>query len=383
MDYIKLGNYTLKLLSSVIYNTSVPKLNDISLSDLYRFTRKHMVSSMIYHALKQLDLKDNELKPFYEDYKEFSLRDASFSAQNSKLFHCFEKNKIFAMPFKGADIKKYYPKEYMRSSVDVDILIDTEQIELIDTIMRENGFTLSYSTNKELSYVKKPYFNYELHKTVIEKTSPFYPYFIDILKKTFSSSKSNYIREMSFEDMYIYSTVHFYKHFIGGGAGIRFLLDLQVLNLNIPENFDKSYVENKMKNMGLYDFHCRMSSLAQKVFNSTEKKSDEDKAICKYMFLQGCFGSDSGYILQLIEKKSQNNKTFRFLYYLWYKFMYQERRFRYYPILKKYYFLLPFCFIHRVFKSIIFDKKYITNDYRAFVKYQEFVNSIFRYSKVR
>lgn len=383
MDNIKLGDYTLKLLSSVIYNTPVPKINDISLSDLYRFTRKHMVSSMIYHALKQLNLNDTELKPFYEDYKEFSLREASFSAQSTKLLDSFEKNEISVMPFKGSDVKKYYPKEYMRSSVDVDILIDEQKIDNVDVIMKENGFTVSYSTEKETAYIKKPYFSYEMHKTVIEKSSPFYKHFVNILKESPLYIGKNYIHKMSFEDMYIFSTVHFYKHFIGGGSGIRFLLDLQVLNNNLPENFNKSYVENKMKDMGIYDFHCKMSELAQKSFNGTEKKTNGDRLICKYLYLQGCFGSESGYILQMIEKKAKRNKSLRFFYFLWYKFMYQERRFRYYPILKKYYFLLPVCFLHRIFKSAFFDRKNIMNDYRSYVKYETFVGNVFQYSKIR
>ena len=184
---------------------------------------------------------------------------------------------------------------------------------------------------------------------------------------------------MPFEEVYVFSVVHFYKHFTGGGAGLRFLLDLFFLNEQLQDELCRKKIETKLEALNLQRFNSVMSDLADRLFSCKLSfcPSSDEKALLKYIYMHGCFGSESGFISSLINGKSAKHQKFKYFYYLWYTTFYQERRYKNYPILKKHPRAIYFCYIHTVFKKGLINRKLSKEDYKRYLKYESFCDKVY------
>ena len=355
MDISKrvIGNYTVDLLKSVLFD-STPKNKPEALSwhEIYDFCNNHNVSAMAYYAVKKLCLSENELSEFYEDYKKFTLREARQQLMTERLLSDFDKEKIECMPMKGFSLKTLYPIENMRYSVDIDMYINGDKATAANEVMLKNGFRFHSAEYEQLIYYKQPIYNYELHTSIVESGMTGSEYFSKAYDRGVPYLNYNFARCMNNEDLVIHSVVHFYKHFVGEGAGLRFLLDLYLINTKL--DFDKDYVKKTLCDMKLYEFYKRMTHLSEIWFGKEEYTEDYEK-IADFIFLNNTFGdSDVGASNRANLDKSKKISIFRrILNHLKWWFLGLEDMKKFYPVLNKAPFLLPFCWIHKGVKTLI------------------------------
>ena len=72
-----------------------------------------------------------------------------------------------------------------------------------------------------------PVLNFELHTTLFgsDHDETLYRYYADTKRLLRKDEDNNYGFHFSNEDFYVYMTAHEWKHYNGGGTGIRSLLD--------------------------------------------------------------------------------------------------------------------------------------------------------------
>jgi hypothetical protein len=70
------------------------------------------------------------------------------------------------------------------------------------------------------------------------------------------------------EDFYVYFLAHEYKHFSGGGTGLRSLLDCYVYLSQKGDTFDWDDIAAQTEQLGIADFERGQRELAKKVFSS-------------------------------------------------------------------------------------------------------------------
>ncbi len=284
-----------KVSKSVIYLAGCavkgekPDITDISedeLNTIYRYASAHLLSAAVATALESAGLKDDRSQ---KEIASAVRKSVIFSSEFEKIREKFAEAHIWYMPLKGAVLKDYYPSIGMRQMADYDILVDSEREEDVRNIMESLGFdTMQYGVSNHDVYHKAPVLNFEIHTglfgTVHE--AGLYNYYRDIETKL--TDKGEYEKCFSPEDFYIYLTAHEYKHYSGGGTGLRSLLDTYVYLKR--EELDLEYVERECAKLGIEEFEKMNRSLALRIFEG-EALSDEEAEKLSYFLSSGVYGS--------------------------------------------------------------------------------------------
>ena len=158
---------------------------------------------------------------------------------------------------------------------------------------------------------------------------------------------------MTIEDEYIYNIAHLIQHFKLGGIGIRFIMDVYVYN-RLCE-IDHQYIDRELEKLGIKAFVDNLVLLADGWFGGKhfpeEKKSTLNR-LSKYIINGGTFGSnENASALQTSNGKLRYIINFCFPSY--------ESMVSLYPWLEGKRYLLPFSWIHRGVKALIFRRRHV------------------------
>ena len=200
-----------------------------ALASLYRFSKKHLLESLIGMTLQKsgLALPQNWQINIANAIRKVLL----FDAERSRILSFMEQNGIWYLTLKGIILKEYYPSVGMRQMCDNDILYDETQSEKLQSYMVSLGYTSLYENygNVEV-YEKIPVYNFEMHRSLygVSDKNTWEEYYRTVKERLILNENSMFGYHMTDEDFYIYIMCHAYKHYIGGGTGIRSLLDFYV-----------------------------------------------------------------------------------------------------------------------------------------------------------
>ena len=222
---------------------------------------------------------------------------------------CFTENKIYFMPLKGIVLRKYYPESWMRTSGDIDILIQLGDFSKAkDLLTNVCGFVFEKQDKKDATFTRGTVC-LELHFYLIKDES----------QEEFSTKyiwenaiKDGYCCSMKDEDFYAYHMAHMKHHFETEGCGIRFFLDLWILNHNILFNLEER--QKKLKRCRLYKFAVSSERLSE-VWFGEKKHSELTKCMESYIFKSGLFGNVEN--LACIQEIKSGSSIKRVLRRLW------------------------------------------------------------------
>ena len=176
------------------------------------------------------------------------------------------------------------------------------------------------------------------------------------------------------EDFYIFMTAHEWKHFSGGGTGIRSLLDCYVFIKNKGESLDTDYIAEQMEKLGIADFEKERRSLAMKAFSpdGIPALNEAEEAMLKSYFDYGTYGTLSHSVETSVEKYFSEKPNSSKLSYIWRKiFPDSEHMKTWYPFFYKHKLLLPIGYIWRWIKAIFRKRQKIKAELNAVIKYDK------------
>jgi hypothetical protein len=109
------------------------------------------------------------------------------------------------------------------------------------------------------------------------------------------------------EDFYIYTLYHLYKHFVKGGVGVRYFLDMYLINEKMT--FDNTYLNSELKKLGLFDFNETVKELYQVLF---EDKSQDKRLteLSRFVYISGAHGEQTFFAMSMISPKDTKKKGF-------------------------------------------------------------------------
>ena len=312
-------------LTACMLNAVAPEKNRLEVMDLskvYKLAKGHMLASAIYLSIEQancLMYLDDALAAEWRIYTDAVIRkNILMDVERTNLLNRFESESIWYVPLKGCIIANFYPDFGMREMADNDILFDAACQEKVRDIMVERGYHVeAYKETNHDVYVKEPAYNFEMHKDLMDRFSypNFYAYYKNI-KDRLIKEDNNYGWQFTDEDFYIYFIVHAFKHYkYRGGTGIRTLADAYILNMRF--SYDKSYIRQELKKLGINKFENEFSGLASKVFGKPDTIYENDKhehlsmiesEMLDYMIGAGAFGTNNNAIRSWLvrEGKSDN-----------------------------------------------------------------------------
>lgn len=381
------GIYTCRLLSSVLNGTEPLAMPErMTLEGLYAYQKEQDVTNMAYVALQKLGYDNSQLKEFQDDYKLNVLREARFELAGQQIFEEFEKNGIPFLPLKGAILKYYYPNPALRTFTDIDIYIGNE-LEKAHPIMLNLGYRKKTEwKHNDVPYIKEPALNIELHQELFPDDYDFEGYFIDpFIHTELKEGYKNYYLYHN-DDFFIHVLCHLYKHFTSGGCGLRQYLDIYVMTQKMELNMD--YIRSELRSFGMEGFLDTTLKLNRFFFDS-EKPDDELIEIAEFVFNNSTFGNSDNRLVLDYNKGHGEKRTLwgNILYFMdrW-QLRYSQMKPRY-KVLKYLPFLLPFCWIHRLFAALLFRRDTIKSSFDDVGKmnsdFSDYVNHIMEISNAK
>lgn len=320
----------------------------LTYADVYRFSRFHKIDNLMFGILKE-DI-GGELFAHWKKKCVQNQAMAVFQGEEiTQVCRLFAENKVHYLPLKGFYLRELYPHPDDRFMSDIDILIEERQKRKVRKLMKKNGYEVeSYNYYLHDEYAKKPFVKFEIHRSLVRRDSEFYAYYADIFDRVKESPDQPFQHRLSPEDQYIFNLVHFYKHFTDSGSGIRYLIDTFLFEKKYGDTFDRAYVDRELEKIHLTDFDRTMNEIVDEWFVQG-KDSENHREEKRFILESGVYGT----MTHQVEKNYEQNQgnvhkiLFRRL------FPTVEKMKCIYNVLNRWIILLPFCYLHRLFRFFL------------------------------
>ncbi|MDD3173827.1 MAG: nucleotidyltransferase family protein [Herbinix sp.] len=359
------GEYLIHLLDSSLKNSQpkqIPKT--VNLNKLLYLAKLHRIENLIYESLVRLQ-PDDEVLHRYLDLQNRANEVSSLQlAERDTIIQTLTESGIRVLPLKGCLLKEMYPRADMRSMADLDILIDQENANKAKSIMKRLGYDCKSMAGHHASYFMPPIFNVELHIMMVNENSDYYNYYKHVWNRAVQSKDNPYHYYLTWNDYYIYMLVHFAKHYFHSGSGIRSIMDIHIFINNHSKDLDYDYLKTELMKLNLWDFHNNVTALSN-VWFAGGKSNDEQDKMAQYIILSGTYGNSSNRIVNEIQRQKEkcgNLKKAKINYFIKRAFLNKTTMLYSYPFLSTFAFMLPFCWVHRLIKAMLFKQSRIKNE---------------------
>ncbi len=314
------------------------------LADLFNFAKKHDVAHIVASCLYKNGLlpKGEAFEKFQKEQMLAVYRNEQIKFAYSEICQVFNKEKIPFVPLKGSVIRPFYPEANMRTSCDIDVLISKENLQKAVELLKKKGYRLKSRNYHDVSLFSPANVHIELHFSVLENLENIDKILQNAWDYTVLKSESCY--EFTDEFFVFQMLAHMSYHFLWGGFGVRFLMDVWVMEHKMGKTVECA--EELLEQAGIYKFAQEVSRLANICFSGEEEEGFSRKFL-KHILEGGIYGNTQN---RVSVKKSENPSTVAYIIKRWfapYKTMAEH-----YPVLKKAPILLPIFWIVRLFKIL-------------------------------
>lgn len=246
---------------------------------------------------------------------------------------------VSTLPLKGVNVAPLYPRPEMRSMADNDLLygfvepdsaggfrvrgatgeergrsVDAAR-EAVVRVMETRGYeTASQEKGNHESFLKKPVYNFELHRALARGDTPMARYYASPwtrarLERVVGEVGGSAVYELRFspEDEYVYLIAHAFKHFDGSGCGIRILLDVKVFLDAYAGQLDMAYVAEQLEALEMADFERALRRLSEESLGEGRDPEDEMLALLLYMVGSGTYGTSERYMDRKMARLSKGS----------------------------------------------------------------------------
>ena len=350
--------YDVIYLAGCVVNNRIPdqeRVKKINPDHLYQASQKHMLTAIVDYALKSAGIHDEK---FHQAWAKSVRKVAAMDIDKNLLLEEMEKEKIWYMPLKGIIIKDLYPSVGLRQMSDFDILFDKDYARKVRDIFLKLGFTNEiFGKGNHDVYFKQPVSNFEMHRALFgeEQEQNIYDYYRHIKSRLVKDEGNQYGYHFSNEDLYIYLTVHEYKHYHSGGTGLRSILDIYVFWQKFGSYLDTNYISAETGKLGISNFEEQNLSLALNLFGNgqlTEKNQD----MLEYIIDSGTYGTIQNMVENRVRKYNSIKKG-KLTFVKEKLFMPLKEVKLYYPFYYKHKILLPVLFFYRIGKALTVGRK--------------------------
>lgn len=357
--------YFIELLSSFLSQSKPPVNKNADWQSLYSLSKSHDVTAVIAAMIPLLPKEyspDKQLKSIFNQVLGQTLINYSEKQKNlQKLLDCLNEAKISHMLVKGAETAKLYPVPELRTSGDTDVLVEPKDYEQVTDILSSHGFSVEQKKS-ECTLLTSENFHYEIHNCLESINSESKNLFSDPFSPEISENTCNYTYRLNSDYALFYTVLHLLYHIKAGGAGMRMLMDVDVLSRNDPKSVNHSILLSKKCNL-LHSFKC-VFTLANHWFSTPVDNSflvDDEEFIIKMtdtMLNGGVFGFENGHSGAVFLAKQQDNDggklsaLTRLKAFFRYILPAPEYIYNQCEYARKHHFLLPIAYIDRIFQGI-------------------------------
>ena len=238
---------------------------------------------------------------------------------------------------------------------DTDLLIDPLQAEAVRLCFEGLGFRVDrYDKGDTDIYTSPSGLQYEVHRSVEREG------FNDAARRLLKELLSYAQQEVSLKGMlclpheihYAYILCHFVKHFLFGGIGVRQVMDIYLCRTKWK--MDDAKLDHLLTELKLAEFAASVEALGAYWFGEA-KGAEVTEELGEYILSSGVFGNEEHKVANQMLKEKR--KQSRVSYFFSRVFLPYRSMCFYYPILKKWWILLPVLWMWRIFYALVFRRK--------------------------
>ncbi len=321
------------------------------LDAVYRLALRHSLEHLVADAIwKQRDhithpeiqekIKYLHQKFLFGYVRTYTQRDYAYE----QLCRQLETDNITYIPLKGMELKSLWPEEWMRSCSDIDILIPEEELEAARASAQRLGFAYTGRSAHDISLFSEgpDRVHIELHYATVEEE--YLPQAQAVLSAVWEYAEptgQGTRWRLQPEMLYFYHVAHMAKHFFHGGCGIRFFLDLWLMEHKLSLDPAK---KNKLLDAGGLRKFAEGCVRLSKVWIEHAPADQLTDTLEAYIVEGGIYGNLQNRVA--VEQQQKRSYIFSRLFIPMSSM--RER----YPILKKCPFALPATYVHRIWNMI-------------------------------
>lgn len=345
---------------------------------IYDISEKQQLAPMIYQQIFANDSFRKSDPEFQQFWKMNTINQAGNQARKSMLFlMLFDKmrqNGLTPLVVKGIICRNLYPNPDLRTSNDEDLYIPRDQFEKMDEFLQAEGFVREELIEDKI-YQEVPYQNpmnglyFELHMDLFPKESGAYGHFNELFVDAFDTCieteiQGSKVLTLNPKQHFIYLVCHSLKHFLHSGFGIRQACDLLYFAKRYHDQFDWNEIRDLMKEYHMDTFAMNVLEIGVCYLGfrweefGLSKPSDIEidcTPLLDDMLDGGIFGQNdrnrihsANITLNAVQHESANAAS-GILASLFPEKEYIKTN---YPYVRKYPFLLPVAYLHRIFKHL-------------------------------
>ena len=392
-SYQTAGEYLLHLMACAL-NNKIPesKPDTCTWEQIWRLSTYSNVETIVWPAVKtlQASLYPDIYKKWEHAGNAVLFRQLQFDVEREQILAKLSEHQISWLPLKGILLKDYYPVPGMRYMCDNDILYgitdadpdggyriqgqsESEREQSIDhakqtlrQIMKDFGYKEASLNGNHDAFTKEPIFNFEMHRDLVSTTSSMYTYYRNPWKHAIQDENNRYGYHFSHEDEYIFILVHAYKHYTGGGCGIRTLADEYVFLKKKQHELDWNYLHAELEKLNLTEFEEGIRHAAFHAFTPGEKMTEEDRKIAGYMLESGTYGNLGNRVKNELDRQKEEAggdvSTAKKRYLKDRIWLDEETIKNAFPLFYRHKGLRPFLPIYRLVKGMIIHPKTLLNE---------------------
>ena len=315
----------------------------------------HKVTPLLYDGLQKsgVSLPEDIQRRLHTAYMQTIFRDTQLEYVKKQLQSALEEANIRHIFLKGAVLKYDYPVPALRTMCDLDVLIYASDFAALDETAKKLGGVSAHGDGNHRNYTFTGGVTVEFHPNLLHHDTPVgtginpgWQYAKE------SSAVSGALTE---EGLYLNTICHLANHFVAGGVGVRFVLDVWVNRHLRKTQPDRKTVEEELEKLDLLEFAQYVENLAELWFGQGES-SPLLEELGEYILTSGLHGVADRAMLNAVALSPGQSRSSALMKKAFYSRAEMEDRF---PWCKGKPWLLPVAWIVRAVRAVFKHGKLI------------------------
>lgn len=347
-------------------------LNPEELKKLYEEAEAHKLTALIYTAMGK-DYTNKMESELYNKWKYSGINTVIIQTQNikhiQKVLTKIQKSGVKVIGLKGLVLRNFYNNPLLRTMCDIDILIDSEDLNKVRLILNDIGYEEYESLCKHhIKFIHSRFLPIEVHWTILKDSflNEDHLQKAEVWDEAVEVSIGDFtFLSLGWTDLAVYLLIHMASHIQSCGFGLRQLYDFYIFIEEKNTSIDWQDVAKQLQsyNLGIfaaYIFQCCNILFKLTIPIEIEKLSISDNYIAEKVLEEiltsGVFGDKNNKIMLsniLSNKVSQKygSKKVTFLKVVRVILPTKSKLEEKYSYIKKNKLLIPLAYLHYIYVS--------------------------------
>lgn len=267
-----MNQYFLELLNNETHNQP-SQYREVDYVSLYQLASQHQVSAMIFNQIFSFSFNP-ELKNYWKkEALRINVIQATKTDRFLRLYETFIQHHLKVLVVKGIICRALYPHPDARQSNDEDLYIEKQYLQQATDLIVSEGFeVVSVSDDVTTFLDPKCGLSLELHTSLFNTDTKTFNQYQSHFNNVFDECITHQIQgtdiySLSYNQHLLFLILHFVKHFLHGGVGIRQILDIIKYSEAYNQEIDWNSIKDTCMNLNILELMQNVFALAHDYFN--------------------------------------------------------------------------------------------------------------------